>query len=133
MFTPPDASSGVPIYLQLIEQVRHAIATGAIGAGDQLPGIRRMAEDLVMNPNTVAKAYHELESEGVLLLRHGAGAFVAAEAPMLDRRGVLMKAEPIVRAAVHELRALGVTEEESRRLLDGELVRTRDQGVRSPR
>ena len=49
-------SSGVPVYLQLIEQVKHAIDVGALAPGDQLPGIRRVAEDLVINPNTVAKA-----------------------------------------------------------------------------
>src|ERR1051325_4370659 len=71
---------GVPIYLQLMEQVKHAIETGALQEGDQLPGIRPLAEELVMNPNTVAKAYRELEHEGVIELRHGAGAFVAAGA-----------------------------------------------------
>src|ERR1041384_1839500 len=71
-------SLGVPIYLQLMEQVKHAVETGALRPGDQLPGIRPLAEELVINPNTVAKAYRELEHEGVIELRHGAGAFVAA-------------------------------------------------------
>ncbi len=71
-------SSGVPIYLQLMEQVKHAIETGALRPGEQLPGIRPLAEELVMNPNTVAKAYRELEHQGVIELRHGAGAFVSA-------------------------------------------------------
>ena len=73
----PNPSLGVPIYLQLMEQVKHAIETGALRAGDQLPGIRPLAEELVINANTVAKAYRELEHEGVLELRHGAGAFVS--------------------------------------------------------
>ena len=76
----PNPSSGVPIYLQLMEQVKHAIETGALRPGEQLPGIRPLAEELVINPNTVAKAYRELEHEGVIELRHGAGAFVAANA-----------------------------------------------------
>src|SRR5574337_639702 len=80
MLFRPNPSLGVPIYLQLMEQVKHAIETGALRAGDQLPGIRPLAEELVMNPNTVAKAYRELEHEGVIELRHGAGAFVAANA-----------------------------------------------------
>src|SRR3569832_530367 len=73
-------SSGVPIYLQLMEQVKHAIETGALRAGEQLPGIRPLAEELVINPNTVAKAYRELKHEGLIELRLGAGAFVAATA-----------------------------------------------------
>ena len=76
----PNPSSGVPIYLQLMEQVKHAIETGALRPGEQLPGIRPLAEELVINPNTVAKAYRELEHEGVIELRHGAGAFVSANA-----------------------------------------------------
>ena len=70
-------ASGVPVYLQLIEQVKHAIDIGALRPGDQLPAIRRVAEDLVINPNTVAKAYRELEHEGVIELRQGSGAFVS--------------------------------------------------------
>jgi DNA-binding transcriptional regulator YhcF (GntR family) len=61
-----------------MEQVKHAIETGALRPGEQLPGIRPLAEELVINPNTVAKAYRELEHEGVIELRHGAGAFIAA-------------------------------------------------------
>jgi GntR family transcriptional regulator len=80
MLFRPNPSSGVPIYLQLMEQVKHAIETGALRPGDQLPGIRPLAEELVINPNTVAKAYRELEHEGVIELRHGAGAFVSGNA-----------------------------------------------------
>ncbi len=77
MLFRPNPSSGVPIYLQLMEQVKHAIETGALRPGEQLPGIRPLAEELVVNPNTVAKAYRELEHEGVVELRQGAGAFIA--------------------------------------------------------
>ena len=80
MLFRPNPSLGVPIYLQLMEQVKHAIETGALRPGEQLPGIRPLAEELVINPNTVAKAYRELEHEGVIELRHGAGAFVSATA-----------------------------------------------------
>ena len=79
MLLRPNPSSGVPIYLQLMEQVKHAIETGALRPGEQLPGIRPLAEELVINPNTVAKAYRELEHEGVIELRHGAGAFVSEQ------------------------------------------------------
>src|SRR6266481_8760911 len=74
-------SSGVPIYVQLMEQIRHAIETCALAPGDQLPGIRVLAQQLVISPNTVVKAYTELDREGVIELRQGSGAFVA------DREG----------------------------------------------
>src|SRR5438552_1085487 len=80
MLFRPNPALGVPIYLQLMEQVKHAIETGAVRPGEQLPGIRPLAEELVINPNTVAKAYRELEHEGVIELRHGAGAFVSSNA-----------------------------------------------------
>ena len=70
-------ASAVPVYLQLIEQVKHAIDVGALRPGDQLPAIRRVAEELVINPNTVAKAYRDLEHDGIIELRHGSGAFVS--------------------------------------------------------
>jgi GntR family transcriptional regulator len=71
--------SGVPIYLQLVRQVIHATETGALRPGDQLPAIRTVAEEAVTNPNTVAKAYRELEYEGVIELRQGLGAFVCSK------------------------------------------------------
>ena len=129
----PNPSSGVPIYLQLMERVKHAVETGAIRPGDQLPGIRPLAEELVINPNTVAKAYRELEHEGVIELRHGAGAFVAANVrgrkATTDR---LRAAQVVVAAAVERLRAKDVTDEEIRRLFEAELsgvTKTGGRGV----
>ena len=122
MLLRPNPSSGVPIYLQLMEQVKHAIETGALRAGEQLPGIRPLAEELVINPNTVAKAYRELEHEAVLELRHGAGAFVATEERTKKETATVRAAQSIVTAAVHQLRARGVTDEEIRRLFEAELA-----------
>ena len=115
-------SLGVPIYLQLMEQVKHAIETGALRPGDQLPGIRPLAEELVINPNTVAKAYRELEHDGVLELRHGAGAFVAASARGKKLADKVRLAQPIVGAAVEKLRAKGLSNDEIRRLFEAELA-----------
>src|SRR3954464_437881 len=113
MLFRPNPSLGVPIYLQLMEQVKHAIETGALQPGDQLPGIRPLAEELVMNPNTVAKAYRELEHEGGIELRQGAGAFVSPQArdrkPSPDR---VRAAQPIVAAAIDKLRERGLSDEE---------------------
>lgn len=122
MLFRPNPSSGVPIYLQLMEQVKHAIETGALRPGEQLPGIRPLAEELVINPNTVAKAYRELEHEGVIELRHGAGAFVSAHARTKKLTDKLRAAQAIVVAAVEQLRARGVTDEEIRRLFEAELA-----------
>src|SRR6476660_10594485 len=103
IFVKPNASSGVPIYLQLMEQVKHAIETGAVRPGEQLPGIRPLAEELVMNPNTVAKAYRELEHEGVIELRHGAGAFVSGSAGAKQVTDKLRAGQAIVAAAMDKL------------------------------
>ena len=122
MLFRPNPSSGVPIYLQLMEQVKHAIETGALRPGEQLPGMRPLAEELVINPNTVAKAYRELEHEGVIELRHGAGAFVSAIAQAKKLTDKLRAAQAVVAAAVEKLRARGVTDEEIRRLFEAELA-----------
>ena len=122
MLFRPNPSLGVPIYLQLMEQVKHAVETGALRAGEQLPGIRPLAEELVINPNTVAKAYRELEHEGVIELRHGAGAFVAANARSKQATDKLRTAQPIVAAAVERLRSRGLSDEEIRRLFEAELA-----------
>jgi GntR family transcriptional regulator len=106
----------------LMEQVKHAIETGALRAGEQLPGIRPLAEELVMNPNTVAKAYRELEHAGVIELRHGAGAFVAANARGRKANDKVRTAQPIVAGAIDKLRARGLSDEEIRRLFEAELA-----------
>ncbi|HMC78883.1 MAG TPA: GntR family transcriptional regulator [Vicinamibacterales bacterium] len=129
MLFRPNPSSGVPIYLQLMEQVKHAIETGALRPGDQLPGMRPLAEELVINPNTVAKAYRELEHEGVIELRHGAGAFVSGTAGSTTKVADKVRAgQAIVAAAVAKLRARGVTDDEIRRLVDAELSGRRTGG-----
>ena len=122
MLFRPNPSLGVPISLQLMEQVKHAVETGALRAGEQLPGIRPLAEQLVINPNTVAKAYRELEHEGVIELRHGAGAFVAATARTKKATDKLRAAQAIVAAAIERLHARGLSDEEIRRLFEAELA-----------
>lgn len=122
MLFRPNPSLGVPIYLQLMEQVKHAIETGALRTGEQLPGIRPLAEELVINPNTVAKAYRELEHEGVIELRHGAGAFVSGHARARKLADKVRAAEPLVASTVERLRGRGLTDEEIRRLFEAELA-----------
>jgi GntR family transcriptional regulator len=116
-------ASGVPLYLQLIEQVKHAIETGAIRAGEQLPSVRQMAEDLVINPNTVARAYREMEHEGIIELKHGSGAFIREA--IVPRSKLMQKAQAIVQPAMERLEALDLNEDEIRRLIENELARRR--------
>jgi GntR family transcriptional regulator len=72
-----DAHSGVPVYRQLIDQVQGAVASGSLSAGDQLPTVRQVAVELAINPNTVLRAYREMEIRGLLDTQQGTGTFVA--------------------------------------------------------
>lgn len=74
-----DLHSGVPVYRQIIDQVRGALASGALVAGDQLPTVRQLAVDLAINPNTVVRAYRELELGGLLETHQGTGTFISAQ------------------------------------------------------
>ena len=100
-------ASAVPVYIQLMEQVKHAVETGALRPGDQLPGIRKLAESLVVNPNTVAKAYRELEHAGVIELRQGSGAFISDHWLVRVETGAFRRGQAIVRGAVRQLRGRG--------------------------
>ena len=116
-------SSGVPLYLQLIEQIKHAIDAGTIRAGEQLPSVRQMAEDLMINPNTVARAYRDLEVEGILELRHGSGAFIRES--MVSRSKLIEKAQLVAKSAVDQLASFNLTEDEIRRLVENDLASRR--------
>jgi len=111
-----DAGSGVPIYRQLMEQVRRQVMLGRLVAGDQLPPLREVVDALAINPNTVVKAYAELEHEGLVLRRQGMGTFVTAVPPA----GVLV-APPAVRDSllrwVRRARAAGLSGEQIRLLV----------------
>src|SRR5262245_21477812 len=87
-----DPKSGVPIYRQIQDQIRYGIASGRLRPGEQLPTVRALAVDLKVNPNTVIKAYSELERQGTLTTEQGSGTFVAPQAAALapeDREGKL--------------------------------------------
>lgn len=97
-----DFSSGTPVYLQLVDQVRTAAAAGALRPGEPLPGIRPLAEQLRVNRNTVAKAYAELESQGLIQTHAGKGCFLRA-APSPYRKDVRRRlvAERLDDAVIH--------------------------------
>jgi GntR family transcriptional regulator len=77
---------GVPVYLQIVNQVKYLVAAGRLEAGQELPSVRALAEQLVVNPNTVARAYLELERAGVVMKRHGSGTYVSEEGSPLARK-----------------------------------------------
>ena len=107
-----DTTSRTPIYRQLIDQVRRAVARGKLSPGDRLPSVRQLSRDLVVNPNTVARAYTELEREGTLVTQQGRVAFVAE--PQMDltkkarRKQLAEKLDELFVEAVH----LGFTSDE---------------------
>ena len=126
-----NSASGTPLYVQLVELLKHSIATGAIAAGEQLPSVRKMAEDLLINPNTVVRAYRDLERDGIVELRHGSGVFVRESVEA--RADVMRKAGPIVRSAMDRLESLDLTEDEMRRLVENELALRRTTRTRKRR
>jgi GntR family transcriptional regulator len=122
VFIRPSTRSGVPIYLQLVRQVTYAIETGALRKGDRLPGIRELAVELRVDPNTVAKAYRRLAADGAVELRHGAGAFVSARAAdAVDGRVAGSRA--LVADVFDTLLAADLEQDEIRRLFEAELTR----------
>lgn len=111
-----DAGSGVPIYRQLMAQVRQELLLGRLRPGEQLPTVKEVVDALAVNPNTVAKAYRELEHEGLVRSRQGLGTFVAAAPPT-----TLVAARPALLASltrwVGRARAEGLDAEQMRALL----------------
>ena len=79
-----DTKSGVPFYRQIVEQIKFAVARGGVEAGERLPTVRQLAVDLAVNPNTVVRAYRELEIERVIRTQQGSGTFVGEERPEID-------------------------------------------------
>jgi GntR family transcriptional regulator len=79
------AHDGVPIYLQIVNQVKYLVAAQRLAPGEALPSVRKLAEQLTVNPNTVARAYRELETAGVLTTRRGAGVYVSEQGSPLAR------------------------------------------------
>lgn len=122
LFFKLSPATGQPLYLQLMQQIRHATETGALRDGDQLPGIRTLAEELVVSPNTVVKAYSELEHEGLLDLRHGAGAFVCVKRRTRSLADDVQMARRRLRDLIDDLREDGLLDEEIARAFEAELL-----------
>ena len=121
-------NDGVPIYLQIVKQVRYLVASGRLSPGDEVPPIRVLAQQLVVNPNTVARAYLELERAGVVTKRHGSGTYVSEAGSPLARRERLKILTQRADALLAEARHLDVELDEVIKLLrERQEVLTRTQ------
>lgn len=116
-------SSGVPIYLQIETQVKNAIAAGALRADQALPSVRKLAAELGINPNTAARAYQNLERDGVISTVPGGGTYVADNVPRFLKSEKLRRLQPYARQIAVEGAQLCLTDEEILRAVQGELDR----------
>jgi GntR family transcriptional regulator len=112
-----EPSSGVPIYLQIESQVKHAIAAGALKLDDPLPAVRKLATELRINPNTVARAYQNLERDGILRTVPGGGCYVNAQSPGLLKSEKLRRLRPMATQLAVEATQLRLTRTELLQLL----------------
>jgi len=125
LFHDIDARSPIPLYAQIAERVRLAIATGALGSAALLPSVRQLAAELRVNPATVIQAYRELESQGYVEIRHGAGTFVRELAPGRRAKERSKHAVRLVRRLIAEARRNGVSMAELQQAIESEIgVRT---------
>jgi GntR family transcriptional regulator len=120
-------ADGVPIYLQIVTQVKYLISSGRLAAGEELPPIRTLAEQLLINPNTVARAYRELELAGVVEKRRTAGTYVSGGASPLSRRERVKILGRRVDALLAEARQMDVSLED---VID--LIHQRDRAMTQP-
>lgn len=117
-------TDGVPIYQQIVNQVKYLVAAGRLAPGEELLPIRVLAEQLTVNPNTVARAYRELEAEGVVEKRRTAGTYVSSAGPRLSRRERLRIVTERIDALLAEARQLDI---DVREVVD--LIRKRDEAM----
>ncbi|HTD37404.1 MAG TPA: GntR family transcriptional regulator [Candidatus Limnocylindrales bacterium] len=123
-FFAVDPHGGAPLYQQLTEQIKRAIAIGALSPGERLPTVKGLALDLKLNPNTVARVYRDLEREGVIATAPGRGSFVSQNGALGDARRVALEvAGRQIEGAIREARSLGITHDEVRTIADAAVAR----------
>ena len=119
-----DSRSGVPIYLQIVEQVKRSVALGVLQAGEQLPTVKQLALDLTINPNTVARAYRDLERDSVIETAPGRGSFVRGDGAFDSARSAAADvARDALSVALREAKAVGLSRAEVRKLADASIDR----------
>ena len=111
-------ADGVPIYLQIVNQVKYLVSSGRLSAGEELPPIRALAEKLVINPNTVARAYRELETAGIVEKRRTAGTYVSDQGSPLARRERLKILSERVDALLAEARQMDIALDDVIKLIE---------------
>ena len=116
MFLKIDATNGVPLYLQIAKEVKHSIALGSLQIGEQLPSVREIALQITVNPNTVAKAYRELEAQGVVETRRGTGTFVSEQIAAISKEERTRAVAELIDRALDEAKHLQMKENEMIRL-----------------
>jgi len=121
MFVHVNSSSGLPLYLQIESQLKHAVAAGALKQGDALPSVRKMASDLRINPNTVARAYQNLERDGLIRSVPGGGTYVADNVPGLLKTEKLKRLRPLAVQVAVEGTHLRLTREDILKLVQESL------------
>ena len=126
-----DSESGVPFYQQVVQQVKRLIASGALAPGDRLPTVRELAAELVLNPNTVARAYQDLEREGVVETRRGQGTFACAPSSRLTRAECRAAVAAVLDRALLEARSLGLSPEDVIELLKERIEEHHEQPLPS--
>jgi len=124
-----DLTDHVPIYIQLMNQIKHMIATGELQAGDQLPTVRQLAADLRINFNTVARAYRLLDEESIISTQHGRGTFILE--PASEEKFRRMRNKDLQRLLVHflnEAESLGFSPDDVRTIFDENLGHWKETG-----
>ena len=124
MFSHIDPGSPTPLYAQIADRVRLAVASGELRAGEGLPSVRALATRLRVNPATVVQAYRDLESEGLVEMRQGAGTFVCEVSAEAKRRERLASARRFARSMLAEAARLGISPHDVRDALKRELPET---------
>ena len=107
-----DQSNGVPIYRQIIQQIENAILSNRMQPGDRLPTIRSLAVELKTNPNTIAKAYGELEIRGILATQVGSGTYISDKKPVMEDNSLNQRIQEVLGRFIQEMRDLGVEKRE---------------------
>jgi GntR family transcriptional regulator len=120
-----DSESGVPFYQQVVQQVKRLVASGAIAPGDRLPTVRELASELTLNPNTVARAYQDMERDGTVETRRGLGTFACAPSAQLTHAERRMMVAALLDRALLEARHLNLSPDDVLALLRERMEETR--------
>lgn len=118
-----DANAPTPIYLQIVRQVKNAVATGLLAASDKLPSVRELSQELTINPNTIARAFQELEREGVIDTVRGVGTFVSQKGFKMSESQRLERILAIISELLTEAYHLRFSREELREIIEEHLTK----------